>query len=299
MELIITTDLLQQAQAVFNTLDISEGTREDYKKSVREFVRFIAGKNFTHNSFLEFKQFLKTKNNIGVSTKNGYMTSARILLKEMNRTGLLPADITQNVHNFKQEKKHKKDGLNQAEIDMVCERISKLPRDIESMRLKAIFSLLIFQGLRQEEVTEIDVTHLDLERSSALITGKGRDDQERINLHPEAVRMLSDYIQEHRIADGPLFFSLSNNARGQRLTTKSLRRLIKAEFKDLNILRSTHGFRHYFVTTLIKKLGGDLVRVAQLTRHKSFDMLQVYNDGLLTKEGLPDYYAAFEGVRLV
>ncbi len=298
MEIIITTDLLQKAQAVFNTLDISEGTREDYKKSVREFITFISGKNFTHNSFLEFKKFLKTKNNISVSTKNGYLVASRILLKEMNRIGLLPNDITQNVHNFKQEKKHKKDGLNQAEIDMVCERISKLPRDLESMRLKAILSLLIFQGLRQEEVTEIDVAHLDLEHSSAMITGKGRDDQERINLHPEVVRILSDYMREHRIADGPLFFSLSNNARGKRITTKSLRRLVTAEFEDLNIFRSTHGLRHYFVTTLIKRLGGDLVRVAQLTRHKSFDMLQVYNDGLLTKEGLPDYYAAFDGVKL-
>ena len=40
-----------------------------------------------------------------VSTKNKYLVTARIFLKELNRLGFLPADITQNVKSFAQIEK--------------------------------------------------------------------------------------------------------------------------------------------------------------------------------------------------
>jgi len=72
---------------------------------------------------------------------------------------------------------------------------------------------------------------------------------------------------------------------------------IKNVLKDLNIEKSVHGFRHYFTTALLKNYQGDLLRVAQYTRHRSLEMLQVYNDNIEMENDLPRYYKTFRGVK--
>jgi site-specific recombinase XerD len=295
---LITTDQLQQAQRVFSTLDISEGTREDYRKSVKPFIEFVQTHPLSTNTFLEFKQFLKNRHDIGVSAKNKYLVAARILLKEMNRTGAMPIDITQNIKGFSQSQKHKKDGLSDQEISTLGEKLRSVPVTPDVLRLRAIIAMLTFQGLRQKEVVGIDVQDIDFLRGIVMITGKGRDDSEPINLHPDAAHALSQWINIASIASGPVFFGRSNRANGQRLSTRGLRRLVTEQLIDLGITKSTHGFRHFFTTKLIRSFKGNLLQVAQLTRHKSMAMLQVYNDDILTKESLPQYYAAFDGVRM-
>ena len=73
--------------------------------------------------------------------------------------------------------------------------------------------------------------------------------------------------------------------------------LVKNTLNDLGIDKTTHGFRHYFTTKLIKVYKGDLLEVAQYTRHKSLEMLQVYNDNIKREADLPRFYRAFEEVK--
>ena len=104
------------------------------------------------------------------------------------------------------------------------------------------------------------------------------------------------FIHASCVADGALFVSTSNNSRKQRLTTKSIRNLINPILRSLEIDKTVHGFRHYFTTKLIQSYKGDLLTVAQYTRHKSLEMLQVYNDTIKHKEDLPRYYQTFNGI---
>ena len=155
---------------------------------------------------------------------------------------------------------------------------------------------MIFQGLRQVEITRLDIKDIDLIRKTAFIRGTGEEDKELIYLHPETIKHLKDYLKTNMVKDGPLFVSQSNNHKNKRLTTRGLRLIIKKVLNDLEIDKSVHGFRHYFTTTLIKNYKGDLLEVAQYTIYKSLEMLQVYNDNLRQKSDLPRYYRAFRGV---
>jgi len=285
-----------QAKRVFDLLDVSEATRQDYKYRIGLFLDFIQERGANRNSFLEFKRALAERADLAVSTKNKYLATAKIFLKEGNRLGEIPADITQNIKLFSQNKKHKRDGLNDEEIKKLTEAISILPETHQNARLKAILSLLVFQGLRQVETTRLDVKDIDFISKIAFIRGKGQDDKEPINLHPEAVRALQGYLKSNKIADGALFTSQSNNNKNKRLTTRAIRDIVKQTLNALGINKTTHGFRHYFTTTLIKTYKGDLLEVAQYTRHKSLEMLQVYNDNINRKADLPRFYEAFSGV---
>jgi integrase len=291
------SDPRERAEKIFDLLDVSETTRQDYKYRIGLFLDFTSERGFNRNSFLEFKRALAERTDLAVSTKNKYLATAKIFLKEANRQGLLPADITQNIKTFSQSKKHKRDGLNDEEIKKLTEAIRGLPETQQNARLKAILSLLVFQGLRQVEAIRLDVRDIDFISKTAFIQGKGQDDKEPINLHPEAVKALQNYLKSNGIADGALFTSQSNNSKNQRLTTRALRDIVKETLNALGIEKTTHGFRHYFTTTLIKTYKGDLLEVAQYTRHKSLEMLQVYNDNIKREADLPRFYKAFSEVK--
>jgi len=292
------SDPRERAEKVFDLLDVSETTRQDYKYRIGLFLDFTSERGFNRNSFLEFKRALAERTDLAVSTKNKYLATAKIFLKEANRQGALPADITQNIKTFSQNKKHKRDGLNDEEIKTLTNAMQALPETPTNARLKAILSLLVFQGLRQVEVIRLDVRDIDFISKTAFIQGKGQDDKEPINLHPEAIKAIQGYLKGNRIADGALFTSQSNNSKNKRLTTRAIRDIVKETLNALGIEKTTHGFRHYFTSTLIKTYKGDLLEVAQYTRHKSLEMLQVYNDNINRKADLPRFYRAFDGVRL-
>jgi len=283
---------------LFDLLDVSEATRKDYKYRINLFLDFTSQRGFNNNSFLDFKRALAERTDLSIATKNKYLATAKIFLKEANRRGLLPVDITQNIRTFSQSKKHKRDGLNDEEISRLTKTIKGLPNTPQNARIRAILSLLVLQGLRQVEIIRLDVKDIDFISETAFIQGKGRDDKEPIYLHPETIKAIQNYLKVNKIADGALFTSRSNNNKNHRLTTRAIRDIVKKLLSDLNIDKTTHGFRHYFTTTLIKTYKGDLLEVAQYTRHKSLEMLQVYNDNINRKADLPRYYQAFSGVKL-
>jgi len=291
-------ELKAKAQEAFDLLDVSEATRGDYRARIGLFMDFIRKNGTNANSFREFKRYLATRDDLAISTKNKYLASAKIFLKELNRQGIIPVDITQNTKSFSQDKKHKRDGLNDEEIAKLSGHLINLEQTPETARLRAMVSLLALQGLRQIELSRLNVSDLDLKNKVAFIQGKGRDDKEPVDLHPEAVEALKSYLDISKKKSGALFTSASNRATGDhRITTRSIRRIIKTELTKVDILKSTHGFRHYFTTTLIKTYKGDLLTVAQYTRHRGLEMLQVYNDSIKKKADLPRYYGAFSGVK--
>jgi integrase/recombinase XerC len=288
---------LQLAQSVFDQLDVSEVTRANYSARINLFLHFAKDEGLQHDTFLRYKKTLSARSDYSVSTKNAYLAAARIFLRELHRQGLIPVDITISVKSFKQSKSHKRDGLNGAEMTALTVWLQQLEPTPFNMRLKAILSLLALQGLRQVELVRLNVSDVDLVRKVALVWGKGCDDTNPISLHPETVKIVKAYLESNGIADGPLFISRSNNSKGQRLTTKSVRMLVNSALCQARIEgRTTHGFRHYFTTQLVKAYQGDLLQVARYTRHQSLEMLQTYFDEANDESDLPRYYKTFEGL---
>lgn len=292
-----------EAKKAFDYLPISETTRDDYKLRVGDFVEFIKINGLNRNTLLDYRKHLEARTDYSISTKNKYFTTAKRYCGVLYNAHILPTDITKDLSGvelkgFKQSRLHKKDGVSQAEVDRLASYFRGLDESKQNLRLKAIFSLLIYQGLRQVEIVRLDVSDLDLRAGKAFVQGKGRDDKEPIALHPYTVNALQAYLTAYNKKSGAVFTCESNRAYGERLTTLSLRRTVKGVLKQLDIENSTHGFRHYFTTNMIKNYHGDLLKVAHYTRHRRLDMLQVYNDALDAEQDLPNYINAFEGVKL-
>jgi len=290
------TEIKEKADKVFDFLDVREETRADYKYRIGLFLDFVSQRCFNINTYLEYKRYLADRMDYAISTKNKYLITAKVFLRELNKQGLIPADITQNIKVFGQTKKHKREGINDEEMTALTEALKALPFTPQNLRLKAILSLLALQGLREIEILRLDVQDIDYVSKVAYVRGKGKDDKEPVCLHPETIRMLREYVKANKVSDGALFKSQSNSSMNERLTTRSLRRIVKNTLGELGIQKTVHGFRHYFTTKLIKVYKGDLLGVARYTRHSGFEMLQVYNDNVKKEADLPRFYGAFSEI---
>jgi integrase len=296
---LIKPSALSQVAAIFDGLDVSEATRADHKWRIGAFLRFLEGEPLGPNCYLNFKRYLARRNDLSVSTKNKYLVSARVLLRELTRRGDIDRDLTSNVRLFEQSKKHKREGVTEEEMARLAAYLRGLPPSPTNLRLKAIIALLALQGLRQIEAQRLNVSDLDFVAHTALVQGKGRDDKEPVDLHPQTVQVLRAYLKAGRIADGPLFPSRHHSAIYERLTVRAIYQLVADAFAEVGIDKSPHGLRHLFTTTLLKgPYKGDLNEVRRYTRHTSTEMLAIYDDRINQKADLPRFFRAFEGVKL-
>lgn len=285
------------ADSVFHNMDRNESTRSQYQKKIPLFIQFVQDQGGLNiNSYLKFKASLKERTDFALTTKNAYLAPAKKVLQEMARLRLIPTDITLGIKGFAVGKKHKRDGLSEEEILSIVDKLQTLADNAKNLRLKALFCLLALQGLRQIEIVRLDKEDIDLVNSRAYVQGKGKDDKELIHLHPETVKALKRYIKASKVGSGALFVCFSNKAKGQRLTTRSIKREMKYLFDALDIEKTVHGFRHYFVTKLLKTMSVHDVR--KFSRHQNLEMLVVYEDSMDLKEKAADVFKVFNNIKM-
>lgn len=289
----------KQVCTAFWALDIDNMTREDYYARIDRLLDFVMNEgSLNSDTFIRYKAHLKADNQITVGTKNKYLTVARILFRQLHRRGVLPVDITAGVKGFQQDKKHKKSGLDDEDIQKLQAHLvltmSKHNGNSWWTRTAAILLLLTYHGLRQIEVCRLDVSDYDHTEKTLLVRGKGRDDKERIYIHNEVSAMLDMYLFSAKLKDGPMFISLSNSSLGKRLSTRGLHSIIKPMFEQMGIDKTIHGLRHYYITKLLEAFDGDVVKVMKYSRHRSVEMMTVYNDNLELLADKPKHDAVFD-----
>lgn len=260
-------DLAHIIIGCIDRLDIRESTRRDYLYRVQELVDFLQVNGLGENVLIEYKRYLDEKYQT-VATKKKYFNVARVVLKEFFRLAGRK-DFTIGIKGFRDDRLHKKVGPSDEEVKALLNSV-KDPRE------KAMLFLFIYQGLREIEIVRLNVQDLDLENGIMMIHGKGRDDTEPVYIMDPVIPVLEFYIWKFK-PNRELFYSLSNNAKGKRLTTRAIQWMFKRIFNDHGIKTTPHGFRHWYTTYLIKHLE-NLEKVRTFTRHKSVNTLAVYND---------------------
>jgi integrase/recombinase XerC len=145
---------------------------------------------------------------------------------------------------------------------------SRKARDI------AILELLYSSGLRVGELVGMNLDQLDLDLGIVKVMGKGR--KERIvPVGTKAAEALKAYMEERGVLDGegPLFV----NPRGERLSARTVGRLVKSYSKRSGIFRkvSPHSLRHTFATHLLDA-GADIREIQEMLGHASLSTTQRY-----------------------
>lgn len=301
--------ILTNYQDIVCSRDISEKTRERYLYDAEDFVSFVVDNGFNSKTPLLYKAHLDSVANLAMSTKRGKLRVAKMICETIWHKGITRENYSYGVKNFRVSSGHKKEGLNAEQVQKVFHYLETLPYEekIEVTRggtrfLKTnntfkdrnylITCLLAYQGLRQFEVCGLEVDDINLSAKTALVKGKHRDDKELIHLHPKTVAAIREYRNRNEINSGYLIRS----RRGVKFSTNSIKHIYTdfrtGIFTQLDIDKTVHGFRHYFITTLLDKFK-DTQIVMKFARLLSQETIKVYDDRLKMDGYLGDYYDTF------
>lgn len=280
------TPNLELVQRVFELTDLRPSTRKTYQHAIRDFLAWGAGRSLTPALLVEYKNHLQRNSAISTKTKNLYLASVRTVFRRLFELGVVPSDYSGSVKSFTVGSGHKRAPITDVQVAKVFAFLNRS----EDPRLTVIFSLLYRQGLRQKEVVDLAVEHFDAASATLAILGKGRDDREVINLHPETVRAMSLYLSAAGIRAGFIF--PSRKLEGRHLTVNQLYRLVTDAHAQCGVTNSPHAWRKVFTSRLIEA-GMNLLDVQSYTRHRSVEQLKVYFDRISFQKSLPTYYETF------
>ena len=162
--------------------------------------------------------------------------------------------------------------LDEAEVAELVEIHAESPADA---RARLILELLYATGIRCAELVGLDLSDIDQGAGMLRVLGKGR--KERIVPYGRSAQEALDAYLPVRAGFKPKTDALLVNARGKRLSDRSVRSIVSKRVLALAGSKriSPHTIRHSFATHLLER-GADLRAIQELLGHASLSTTQRY-----------------------
>ena len=267
--------------------NVSAHTRVAYIADIQEFARFLHNNNFVKSQdeiinvepenireYLSYLYHQKVKK----VTVNRKVSSLRAFYKYVLRTGKIKNNPAEMIQTLKTEK-YMPTFLS---VDEMFELLKTQDESsVLSLRNRAMLEIFYSSGLRLSELAGLDLIDLDFNQKLVKVRGKGK--KERIvPIGGPALKAIQEYLEKvgeiRKGKNGDVFKKpLFLNARGERITTRSIARIVNEITSKSGIGRkiSPHALRHSFATHLLNA-GADLRSIQELLGHESLSTTQKY-----------------------
>ena len=265
-------------------LDTSAKTVQTYKRALNQFAKFLQRQEITEptaDTIRAYKRELTAS--LKPASVQAYIFTVRRFFAWTEAEGLYP-NIAGQIKGAKIDREPKKDYLTSAQVKAVLSKIDR--STVQGKRDYAIIALMVTCGLRDIEVSRADKKDLRTvgNNTALFIQGKGHTEKADFVIIPEATEAaIREYLSARPDASEALFTSLSNNSKGQRMTTRSISGVCKEAMKaagyDSERL-TAHSLRHTAVTLALIANGGNIQEAQQFARHANISTTQIYAHNL-------------------
>lgn len=155
--------------------------------------------------------------------------------------------------------------------------------DLYLKRNLALFYLLLFCGLRRQELLQLQIRDIDFERK--LITVRGDTSKSGrtrvIPLHSTTIMYLKDYLTTRKRYTTP--YLIASSSQDEHLTVNGLKHLIQKLQDCSGVQFYIHQLRHTFAVNFLKT-SNNVVKLKQLLGHRNITMTIIYLRCLPTNE---------------
>jgi len=162
-------------------------------------------------------------------------------------------------------------------VPLSVDEVARFWSSFRTSRDLAIVGLMLLQGLRSQEVRDLNREDLLLPEAQIRVPGKGNKPR-LLPLAPEAVQLLDHYLRLERpdTPTVPLFVSLKGRARGARMSAAGLRSLFRYHRQFTGVKRANpHRFRHTFACDMVRA-GVSLPALMRLMGHAHIQTTLIY-----------------------
>lgn len=254
---------------------LSEHTISAYKRDILKFITFLkATEQKGEVAYFTIQKWLSESHQKGISAKTlaRYLASLRSFFHYLQMHKYLDNDPTVGVKTPKIGKSLPKT----LDIDQV-QAIMNIPQlDALAIRDLAIMELLYSSGLRISELTQTDVTHLDMKEGLIRVTGKGN--KERIvPVGDIAIHQIKHWFKTRQLWAQENTPALFISQSGKRLSVRAVQKRLKewAIKLGLDTNLHPHKFRHSVASHLLES-SGDLRAVQEFLGHANLATTQIY-----------------------
>jgi site-specific recombinase XerD len=262
---------------------LSPRTLEDYNHTFRKLAAFLDGDPlFIDIAKSQVEQFLAAQT-ISKKTLLNYHIGLSALWKWAFTEGYVPANI---IRQIEPPRPGRRDMIPFSESDVraLLGAIARSKRynlngTLISKQLpnqdrnRAIILLLLDTGMRAEELSELQIRHVDLKNRFARVIGKG-DNERYLPFCPQTGQALWKYVAQRTNAypTEPFFLTNENNAFDRHRLYKQLRRIAgRTDVGDVH----PHRFRHTFAINYLRN-GGDPYSLQIMLGHTTMAMVKKY-----------------------
>ncbi|MFQ5877926.1 MAG: tyrosine recombinase XerC [Acidobacteriota bacterium] len=263
-----------------------------YRTDLTEFARFLRTRIFRgrtpppsaidHHAIRAYLSYLHERG-LSRSTIARKLAALRSFFRHLARAGAIRHNPAKAIATPRQEKRLPHP-MTRDEVESLLD--STFGTDPRDARDRAILELLYATGIRVGELVRADLgdLHLGGAPGEGMLRVYGKGKKERlVPVGSKAVTALRAYLPSRaalatrpprRASDRDALFL---NARGGRLTDRSVRRILAARLLRAALLRriSPHSLRHSFATHLLNA-GADLRSIQELLGHASLSTTQKY-----------------------
>lgn len=263
----------------------SINTIHAYRDDLESFVSFLCNDYLTLGrdqldlkrvDYLAVRSYLayQARRKLSRASAARHLSALRSFFKYLMREGVLEANPARSVATPRKEK-HLPSVMQPSDVVLLLEQPDT--SITLGIRDRAFLEVLYASGLRISELTGIDID--DVEMNARLVKVRGKGSKERIvpfgSKAEEAIRAWLA-VRGELVSDveEPALFV---NYRGQRITTRSVRRLFDRYVRKASLRAgiSPHTMRHSFATHLLNA-GADLRGIQELLGHVSLSTTQKY-----------------------
>ena len=279
----------------------SYNTIKSYKKDIMQFIDYLNEyeeidefenvETITFRSFIAYLNSTSKENNderkvVSKRSINRKISALRTFFKYLQEKKIVKTNKVNYItmHKFEKELPNV---LGREDINKLRDAVNT--SKITGIRDRLIIELLYSSGIRASELIDLNEYMINIEERELRVIGKGN--KERITFFSEnSKKWLEKYIEEKKKKYSnytkDVVFA---NSKGEKLTTRSLRRLIADYAKKAGLQKEVtpHVFRHTFATELLNN-GVDIRYLQELLGHSSISTTQVYTH--VSKALLKDVY---------
>jgi len=265
--------------------DVKPNSRALYKRTVKQFFNWLSVnglelKTLSRIEIIKYKEYL-LEAGLSTLTIDSYLVAVRKFF-EWAETNKYYPNVAKGIKGIRRKRDYRKMPLTSVQGKELLEHFESY-----TLRDYAIVNLLIRTGIRTIELIRANVGDVTFKGDTRvlLVHGKGRDEKDNfVILSKKTYEPIKEYLETRQKVNqnSPLFISISNKNYSQRLTTRSIRRIVKEGLRAIGLDNkefTAHSLRHSFASYLFKD-GQRLEHIQGALRHTNPATTQIYLKGI-------------------
>lgn len=263
-------------------IDASPNTIRTYRGSLKQWFLYLRQNQIvqpTAETVRQYRDYLQENGKKPTTVKN-YIIAVKLFFAWTEEAGLYP-NIAKHIKSGRLSKNFKKDYLTSSQARQILNHVDR--STVKGKRDYAMLVMMLTMGLRTIEVSRADIDDIRTKGNTTVlyVQGKGHDEKDDLIRMPQHVESaIRDYLSVRKAKDlsEPLFVSTSNHNANGRMTTRSIRRIVKTAFISAGYdspRLTAHSTRHTAATLSLLN-GATLQQTQELLRHRNIGTTEIY-----------------------